>query len=61
MSPQQRISRVPDADARYRIAQNLELNMLVEAGAGSGKTHSLASRMSSGVVRAATGWKKWRR
>lgn len=50
MSPQQRISRVPDADARCRIAQNLELNMLVEAGAGSGKTHSLASRMSSGVV-----------
>jgi len=50
MSPQQTISRVPDADARCRIAQNLELNMLVEAGAGSGKTHSLASRMSSGVV-----------
>lgn len=46
----QRIGEAPDADARRRIIENLDVNMLVEAGAGSGKTHSLAARMASGVV-----------
>ena len=38
--------RKPD-DAKYRdmIVQNLDVSMLVEAGAGSGKTTSLVNRM----------------
>jgi len=38
-----------DEKARQRIAQDLENNFLVEAGAGSGKTSSLVKRMISEV------------
>jgi ATP-dependent helicase/nuclease subunit A len=40
----------PDQDARELIERRLDINILVEAGAGSGKTESLASRMAAGVV-----------
>ncbi len=43
-------SRLADADARQAIQRRLDLNILVEAGAGSGKTHSLAGRMAAGIV-----------
>ena len=36
---------LPDAAARERVANDLETNLLVEAGAGSGKTTALVSRM----------------
>jgi ATP-dependent helicase/nuclease subunit A len=36
---------LPDAPARARIASDLEANLLVEAGAGSGKTTALVGRM----------------
>ena len=36
---------LPDAAARARIARDLESNLLVEAGAGSGKTTELVGRM----------------
>lgn len=36
---------LPDLDARERIAKDLDTNLLVEAGAGSGKTKSLVDRM----------------
>jgi len=35
----------PDQPARLRIVEDLERNLLVEAGAGSGKTTSLVDRM----------------
>ena len=35
----------PDQSARHRIREDLERNLLVEAGAGSGKTTSLVDRM----------------
>ncbi len=35
----------PDQAARHRIVEDLERNLLVEAGAGSGKTTSLVDRM----------------
>ena len=35
----------PDQAARHRIVEDLERNLLVEAGAGSGKTTSLVERM----------------
>jgi ATP-dependent helicase/nuclease subunit A len=40
-----------DAAARARILADLDTNMLVEAGAGSGKTTSLVGRMHALVVR----------
>ena len=40
----------PDSAARRRIVEDLESNLLVEAGAGSGKTHELAARMAAGVA-----------
>ncbi|MDD5308578.1 MAG: UvrD-helicase domain-containing protein [Deltaproteobacteria bacterium] len=50
--------RLIDADARELIATDLDSNMLVEAAAGTGKTHSMASRMvalvASGRVRIRT-------
>lgn len=39
-----------DAEARREIEQRLDVNMVVEAGAGSGKTYSLASRMAHGIA-----------
>lgn len=36
---------LPDADARARIVSDLDVNLLVEAGAGSGKTTELIRRM----------------
>ena len=48
-------ARLPDATARERILTDLKTNLLVEAGAGSGKTTSLVGRMvalvSSGEAR----------
>ena len=41
----------PDQPARDRIVADLDTNMLVEAGAGSGKTKSLVDRMLSLVDR----------
>ncbi len=45
----------PDAQARARIGDDLDTNLLVEAGAGSGKTTELVARMvalvASGVAR----------
>jgi ATP-dependent helicase/nuclease subunit A len=47
--PEPRAS-LPDQDARDLIMTRLDLNLLVEAGAGSGKTHSLAERMTAGIA-----------
>jgi ATP-dependent helicase/nuclease subunit A len=41
---------VADERSRRVIRQELESNLLVEAGAGSGKTQMLAERMSAGVT-----------
>jgi ATP-dependent helicase/nuclease subunit A len=41
---------LPDQAARDRIEQDLDRNLLVEAGAGSGKTESLARRMAAGIA-----------
>ncbi|MEE8560861.1 MAG: UvrD-helicase domain-containing protein [bacterium] len=41
---------LPDQEARDLIERRLDLNLIVEAGAGSGKTESLARRMAAGVV-----------
>ncbi|MDO8476154.1 MAG: UvrD-helicase domain-containing protein [Candidatus Rokubacteria bacterium] len=42
--------RLPDQQARDRIEAALDINLLVEAGAGSGKTQSLARRMAAGIA-----------
>ncbi len=44
------ILRPPDQSARDVIEQQLDRNVLVEAGAGSGKTESLARRMAAGIA-----------
>jgi ATP-dependent helicase/nuclease subunit A len=36
---------LPDEDPRRRIKTDLDTNLLVEAGAGSGKTHAMVGRM----------------
>src|ERR1700738_4212014 len=41
---------VSDQRARDRIRARLDINLLVEAGAGSGKTECLAQRMAMGVL-----------
>lgn len=45
MDPNVNASPLPDRTARERIAQDLDTNLLVEAGAGSGKTTALVGRM----------------
>jgi ATP-dependent helicase/nuclease subunit A len=39
-----------DQRSRDRIVSELDKNLLVEAGAGSGKTHMMAARMAAGVA-----------
>lgn len=39
-----------DAAARQRIVSDLTSSLLVEAGAGSGKTHEMARRMAAGIA-----------
>src|SRR5580700_3181761 len=41
---------VSDQRARDLIRARLDINLLVEAGAGSGKTECLAQRMAAGVL-----------
>src|SRR3990170_5760865 len=41
---------LPDQAARDLVEQALDRNLLVEAGAGSGKTESLARRMAAGIA-----------
>jgi ATP-dependent helicase/nuclease subunit A len=42
--------RLPDQAERRRISTELDRSLLVEAGAGSGKTHEMAARMAAGVA-----------
>jgi ATP-dependent helicase/nuclease subunit A len=42
--------QLADQRARDRIVSDLDRNLLVEAGAGSGKTHEMARRMAAGVA-----------
>lgn len=41
----------PDQPARHRIAEELDSTLLVEAGAGSGKTTALVDRMAALILR----------
>src|SRR3954469_23231212 len=43
-------SRVIDRESRRFIREELLTNLLVEAGAGSGKTQMLADRMAAGIA-----------
>lgn len=43
-------SRAIDQESRRFIREELQTNILVEAGAGSGKTQMLAERMAAGVA-----------
>ncbi|MEO8260852.1 MAG: UvrD-helicase domain-containing protein [Acidobacteriota bacterium] len=42
--------RLSDEESRAAIVSNLDRNLLVEAGAGSGKTHMMAARMAAGIA-----------
>ena len=42
--------QLADQRARDRIVSDLDRNLLVEAGAGSGKTHEMARRMAVGIA-----------
>jgi len=44
------MSRLKDHAARHRIESDFSTNLLVEAGAGSGKTHEMALRMARGIA-----------
>ncbi len=50
MPPLKRRPPLPDQPARDVIVRRLDVNVLVEAGAGSGKTESLAQRMVAGIA-----------
>ena len=39
-----------DEQSRAAIVSDLDRNLLVEAGAGSGKTHMMAARMAAGIA-----------
>ncbi len=52
-------TRAIDEQSRRLIRTELMTNFLVEAGAGSGKTHMLAARMAAGVARASTASTRW--
>ena len=43
-------SRITDEQSRRTIREDLGTNLLVEAGAGSGKTQMLAERMAAGIA-----------
>jgi len=43
-------NNIPDIDVREEIKNNLDVNILVEAGAGSGKTTSMINRMVSLII-----------
>ena len=43
-------SRVIDQESRRQVREDLLTNILLEAGAGSGKTQMLAERMAAGVA-----------
>src|SRR6059058_6050891 len=43
-------SRAIDRESRRIIREDLQANLLVEAGAGSGKTQMLAERMAAGIA-----------
>lgn len=45
MTPADPAERLPDQEARDRIVADLDTSLLVEAGAGSGKTRALVERM----------------
>jgi len=42
--------QLTDQASRHRIVSALDRNVLVEAGAGSGKTHMMAARMAAGIA-----------
>jgi ATP-dependent helicase/nuclease subunit A len=42
--------RLNDEQSRAAIVSDLDRNLLVEAGAGSGKTHMMAARMAAGIA-----------
>ena len=44
------MTKLLDQSSRDRIVQDLQQSLLVEAGAGSGKTHEMARRMAAGVA-----------
>jgi ATP-dependent exoDNAse (exonuclease V) beta subunit len=44
-SGETKAAKLPDTSARVRIREDLEANLIVEAGAGSGKTTELIGRM----------------
>ena len=53
-------SRAIDRESRRQIHEELLENILVEAGAGSGKTQMLAERMAAGVATGSTRSNTWR-